>query len=145
MYLYFTYIKVGCIPEYWSELHPNFGIDKGRKEANLSRCNTLEQLLQISEYYLPPKHTGNGTSLYIGPCNQLGITASVIQSDLKEENLILGFNYVVEEYRETINSRAFGFKSLWSQIGGFVGMFLGCGLLQVSTNNKNDTDYCQNL
>ena len=61
----------------------------------------------------------------------MGITASVTQSDLKEENLVLGFSYVVEEYRETYNRRAFSFKSLWSAIGGFIGMFLGCGLLQV--------------
>ena len=123
--------KVGCIPEYWSDLHSDFSIDTIEKEGRSSKCNSSEQLRQISKYYLPPKHTGNGASLYTGPCIQLGITASVIQSDLQEENLVLGFNYVVEEYSETINSRAFGFESLWSQIGGFVGMFLGCGLLQV--------------
>ena len=60
----------------------------------------------------------------------MGITAGVTQSEV-EENLILGFNYFVEEYRETINTRAFDFKSLWSQIGGLIGMFLGCGLWQV--------------
>lgn len=118
---------VGCIPPYWSELHPS---SKTAFNDELYKCNTTEQLQLIREHYLPPKHTDNGTKLYIGPCNQFGITASVIQSDL-EENLILGFNYVVEEYRETVNRRAFGFKSLWSQIGGFIGMFLGCGLLQV--------------
>lgn len=118
--------KVGCVPPYWSELHPS----SDSTLNNLNKCNTSKQLQLISKDFLPPRHTDNGTSLYIGPCNQLGITASVMQSDL-EENLILGFNYVVEEYRETVNRRAFGFKSLWSQIGGFIGMFLGCGLLQV--------------
>ena len=123
--------KVGCIPPYWIELYPYTNTKPNDKPYyNFRRCNSSKQLQLISNHFLPPKHTGNGTSLYVGPCNQLGITASVIQSDL-EENLILGFNYVVEEYRETVNRRAFGFKSLWSQIGGFIGMFLGCGLLQV--------------
>ena len=58
------------------------------------------------------------------------VSAGVTQSDV-EENLIIGLNYFVEEYRETINRRSFDFKSLWSQIGGLVGMFLGCGLWQV--------------
>ena len=129
--------KIGCIPEYWSELHPDLSKKGGDVSVHLNKCNTSEQLQEIRRYYLPPKHTDNGTSLYIGPCNQLGITASVIQSDLKEQNLVLGFNYVVEDYRETINSRAFGFKTLWSQIGGFIGMFLGCGLLQVFKLNLN--------
>jgi len=131
--------KVGCVPEYWLNLDSNLKLETHEKSRYtnvgeiLNKCNTPEQLQEISKYYLPPKHTDNGTNLYIGPCNQLGITASVIQSDL-EENLIIGFNYVVEEYRETTNRRAFGFKSLWSQIGGFIGMFLGCGLLQVTYN-----------
>ena len=122
--------KVGCIPEYWEKLHSNFHLMDDH-QLPLNKCTTTEQFQHISSYYLPPKHTDNGTSLYIGPCNQMGITASVTQSDLKEENLVLGFSYVVEEYRETINRRAFSFKSLWSAVGGFIGMFLGCGLLQV--------------
>jgi hypothetical protein len=130
--------KVGCIPEYWLHLDSNRQQEAQEENSNanareiLNMCNTSEQLQQISKYYLPPTHTDNGTNLYVEPCNQLGITASVIQSDKNLENLIIGFNYVVEEYRETTNRRAFGFKSLWSQIGGFIGMFLGCGLLQVT-------------
>ena len=73
--------KVGCIPEYWSELHSNLATDYNDVHF-LSKCNTSVQLQEISKYYLPPKHTDNGTNLYIGPCNQLGITASVIQSDV---------------------------------------------------------------
>ena len=34
-------------------------------------------------------------------------------------------------FRETRNVKAFGLLSLWSQIGGFVGIFLGYSLLQV--------------
>ena len=125
--------KVGCIPDYWSELHPDLKtqVNMTRNTIPLEKCSKQNQFKLLSKHYLPPKHTDNGTNLYTGPCNQMGTTASVTQSDLNEKNLVLGFSYVVEEYRETINSRAFNFKSLGSAIGGFIGMFLGCGLMQV--------------
>ena len=123
--------KIGCIPDYWSELYSD-SEERSQDTSILNRCSSAKDYELLYTDFLPPKHSDNGTVLYIGPCNQMGITASVTQSDLKEENLVLGFSYVVEEYRETYNRRAFSFKSLWSAIGGFIGMFLGCGLLQVS-------------
>ena len=123
--------KVGCIPDYWLELHKDTHINDIHSENPLTKCSEEKQFQLLTSEFLPPRHTDNGTKLYTGPCNQMGITASVTQSDLKEENLVLGFSYVVEEYRETYNRRAFSFKSLWSAIGGFIGMFLGCGLFQV--------------
>ena len=122
--------KIGCIPDYWSELYSD-SEERSQDTSILNRCSSAKDIELLYTDYLPPKHSDNGTILYVGPCNQMGITASVTQSDLKEENLVLGFSYVVEEYRETYNRRAFSFKSLWSAIGGFIGMFLGCGLLQV--------------
>ena len=125
--------KMGCVPDYWSQLNEDIDLSESNNsnKNTLKRCTTQKQYKLLASEYLPPKHSDNGTSLYIGPCNQMGITASVTQSDLNEQNLVLGFSYVVEEYRETTNRRAFSFKSLWSAIGGFIGMFLGCGLLQV--------------
>ena len=123
--------KVGCIPSYWFDLDMETRKkQKNEYDYNLQKCTDSKELQLISQHFLPPKNTDNGTSLYVGPCNQLGMTASVTQSDV-EENLILGFNYFVEEYRETVNGRAFDFESLWSQIGGLIGMFLGFGLWQV--------------
>ena len=34
-------------------------------------------------------------------------------------------------YEEIINERDFGFESLWSTVGGFVGIFVGTSLSQV--------------
>ena len=129
--------KVGCIPPYWFEPYSDeSNKDKKLYDSSIRKCTDPEQLFQISEHFLPPKHTDNGTNLYDGPCNQMVVSAGVTQSDV-EENLIIGLNYFVEEYRETINRRAFDFKSLWSQIGGLVGMFLGCGLWQVIKYSRN--------
>ena len=122
--------KVGCIPEYWYEFHQSVD-ERGNQTTNLKKCSNKDDYKLIYTDFLPPKHTDNGTNLYIGPCYHMAISASVTQFDLNEKNLVLGFTYFVEEYRETNNRREFSFKSLWSAIGGFVGMFLGCGLLQV--------------
>ena len=45
--------------------------------------------------------------------------------------------YQTESYRETINNLAFDMATLWSQIGGFIGMFLGFSLLQVPQLSGN--------
>ena len=45
--------------------------------------------------------------------------------------------YQTESYRETINNLAFDMATLWSQIGGFIGMFLGFSLLQVTQLSGN--------
>ena len=122
--------KVGCIPDYWLELHQDSNL-KDNHNTPLQKCTKEKEFKLIAENFLPSRHTDNGTKLYIGPCKQMGITVSVGQSDLKEKHLVLDFSYVIEEYRETYNMRAFSYGSLWSTIGGFIGMILGCGLLQV--------------
>ena len=122
--------KMGCIPVYWSEFYAN-SEEGSQAKPNYENCFSADNYELLYTNFLPPRHTDKGTKLYTGPCNQMGITASVTQSDVKEDNLAVGFSYVVEEYRETYNRRAFSFESLWSAIGGFIGMFLGCGLLQV--------------
>ena len=129
--------KIGCIPEYWYEFHQRFeewrykGMDVEESTATFKKCSNPEDYKLLYTDYLPPKHTDNGTNLYIGPCNQMTTSASVTQFDFNDNNMLIGFSYFIEEYRLTYNRRAFSFESLWSAIGGFVGMFLGFGLLQV--------------
>ena len=36
-----------------------------------------------------------------------------------------------KSYEEIINEREFGLESLWSTVGGFVGIFVGTSLSQV--------------
>ena len=36
-----------------------------------------------------------------------------------------------ETYRETINREAFSLADLWSQVGGFVGIFVGYSIMQI--------------
>ena len=41
------------------------------------------------------------------------------------------FTYNMRKYQEIKNERDFGMESLWSYIGGYVGLFIGCSLLSV--------------
>ena len=54
-----------------------------------------------------------------------------VSTNLKSKKVILKIEYAATGFREMQNYRAFGLLSLWSQIGGFVGIFLGYSLLQV--------------
>ena len=45
--------------------------------------------------------------------------------------LDLTFRFIDRNYEEIINERDFGFESLWSTVGGFVGIFVGTSLSQV--------------
>ena len=47
-------------------------------------------------------------------------------------NLELNFEYRSDQYLEIKNIRDFGLLSLWSGIGGFVGIFLGYSMYQMS-------------
>ena len=44
----------------------------------------------------------------------------------------IGIRYSLATYKVATNNQAFTLLSLWSQIGGFVGIFLGFSLLQLA-------------
>ena len=44
----------------------------------------------------------------------------------------ISLTYSSKEYQEIINVRGFDFDSMFSGIGGFVGIFLGYSILQVA-------------
>ena len=43
----------------------------------------------------------------------------------------LGFTYSMTKYHEIRNERDFGMESVWSCIGGYIGLFIGCSLLSL--------------
>ena len=43
------------------------------------------------------------------------------------------FKYMEKTYQEIVNERDFGIDSLWSTVGGFVGIFVGTSLSQIPT------------
>ena len=83
---------------------------------------------------------------YDEPCLKMTIIAnSQVINNAAVGNSILTINYLVDEYQLIRNSRAFGFESLWSQIGGVVGIFLGYSLLQVPMVIRKITNWAKSL
>ena len=59
------------------------------------------------------------------------VTTTAVGDRMAEGHYEFQINYNVVDYLEITNNQAFDFESLFSQIGGFVGIFLGFSLLQV--------------
>ena len=79
-----------------------------------------------------PLNYENGMKLFTRNCREMMVSFDMSQEDISYDKAALGFlvNYGPEIYKNVRNTRSFGFYDLWSQIGGFVGMFLGYSLLQ---------------
>ena len=119
--------KVGCIPLYWKHII----ITKIKMEI----CNDPESMEQIW------KLTQNFSivhSLYDPPCNEMKTVVTYQQQKIVNywyregfRFLEIKFSYLDKSYQEVVNEREFGFESLWSTVGGFIGIFIGTSLSQV--------------
>ena len=55
-----------------------------------------------------------------------------ITNNAKIKNqLRIDFNFLTKKYEEVQNLREYGMDSLWAEVGGYIGIFLGYSLLQV--------------
>ena len=50
-----------------------------------------------------------------------------------------------ETYQEIVNERDFGIDSLWSTVGGFIGIFVGTSLSQIPTLIAAACNWIKNL
>ena len=98
--------SLGCVPKYWEEIYKS----AASNPSGLLQCNSSDQYAKSHKRYLPPNNFETVTKLYKEPCNQMKITANLIQKDLANPDnvMVLAFNYNSEEYRESINHCAFG-------------------------------------
>jgi hypothetical protein len=128
--------KAGCIPPYWKSLE--------NINADMPSCISSEQLKLIFDNL---SHSNEDSSKEINqlaevPCKKMMIstiltmkdTSTVAPSHLSRHSLFLTFDYksTQDVYFETTNTKDFGVEGLWSSIGGFVGIFLGYSLLQIT-------------
>ena len=125
--------KVGCIPSFWKSLiHDDIN--------KLPPCNKTSEYQEISNL-LPGvqnnKNIRNGTKLYTQPCYEMMITVTTYSRyeytifDEEKPHLSCIFYFEADRFKEIRNFQAFNLGEMWSQIGGFVGIFLGYSCLQV--------------
>ena len=113
--------KTRCLPPYWKYF--------GNKSTNLTKCISANQL-KISNRYSNSKKARRILNKLKPPCEEFSVTSSVDMRD--HGNLQLSFQYRSDQYLEIRNMRKFGLISLWSSIGGLVGIFLGFSMFQMS-------------
>ena len=131
-------MNVGCIPSFWQSL-----IDE--KTNKLPACNKTSEFHSISNF-LPGinnnKNIGNGTKLYTQPCYEMMVTVTTTSRyeytifNEEKPHLSCIFYFEADRFKEIVNHQAFDLGEMWSQIGGFVGIFLGYSCLQVNKNYK---------
>lgn len=118
-----------CIPGYWS----NLPIRESNEEHSFPLCSTSQELNKAYQYI---QNISSIISKDPLPCNEMAIS-STIQNKMLADSEIPGrihifIRYATLQYQQIINVRDFDFDSMFSAIGGFVGIFLGCSLLQAT-------------
>jgi len=112
--------EVGCIPIYWKNTMYT--------QLNLEICDTREDMETI--WNMLDNFTAIH-STYDPPCNEMELTVTYNARPTDGKLLFLKFKYLDKNYQEIVNERDFGLESLWSTVGGFVGIFVGVSLSQV--------------
>ena len=115
--------KVGCIPIYWRHiLNPN---------VSLPICN---ESIQLNQIYNLIRFSKNFLLTYDPPCVELMTPISTNRRMSQDfgTKLVITVLYATETFEEITNVRDFDIESLWSSAGGFIGLFLGYSLVQVT-------------
>ena len=111
---------VGCTPVYWKYIVP--------AEFKFETCYNAEQYQKVWNILQNFTQT---QSNYQQPCNEMKMEVTTGFLRYPDGNLRISVKYQDKTYEEIINEREFGFESLWSTIGGFVGIFVGTSLSQL--------------
>ena len=123
--------RVGCIPPYWKKFN-----EVGN---NLQQCGTKEDYKEI--IYMTEKSIKDKKDILASvgtPCNEMrtrvdlkSVAPFLNDYKMKDSETFVRILYMTDDYQELRNVRDFDMEMLWSNIGGFIGIFAGYGLLQV--------------
>ena len=127
--------EVECVPVYWKLLNAS--------KENHPPCNSTQQYKNLHVGY----NDGNfptprrWVQLKWVPCYQMVVSSTYRKQLTRTKTGGLGFTSrfririqyrdLGSEFFETVNTRDFGFESLWSSLGGIVGIFLGYSIIDV--------------
>ena len=113
--------SIKCIPIYWKRFNANHNA--------YPDCIQQHQLKQADDHINSYRKI---LTAYDSPCLEMDISAVQVANEQNpRDEILVKFVYVDDTFNEVINIQEFGFESLWSSVGGFVGIFLGYSLLQL--------------
>ena len=114
---------IGCIPPYW--------VNKVSNENELGYCSTAKE---FQDAYRKIDDRKTILELTEVPCNEM-ILLSIdsINADPRPipEDISVMFYYTEKTYEEIQYTKMMGFESWLSNVGGFVGIFLGYSMMQI--------------
>ena len=124
---------LGCIPIFWKDQSKNW-----LKSSNLTYCTNPEDYKRYWSHY--NSRQGNAAyGKYQSPCRKISLSYDLSSKEDFTELRIMGIigdlvvmvNYNTEEYEEIISLRKFDGESLFSQIGGLIGIMLGVSFVNI--------------
>ena len=122
-------MRFGCIPAFMAPFADEYVAVK-----KFEPCNQT-QYAEINNVGLDFKKI---QKMYTAPCTEMNIIVTVTDAiaNMRKNaatrgRLTFQLHYSSDIYRETVSVLAFDLATLWSQIGGFIGIFLGYSMLQV--------------
>ena len=116
---------VGCIPVYWKKImQDSLALKTCKTQAEMEKIwSRLQNMNEIQSSYHPP-------------CNHMKMAVAAVPQRIVFKyfpKFEFSFKYMEKTYQEIVNEREFGINSLWSSIGGFIGIFVGTSLSQLPT------------
>ena len=116
---------VGCIPTYWRDLPQSLSF-QSHQFNDCTRSQEYESFTDFNQYTTDPNIT------YGPSCTWPTIFSNLLfeDSNPRVESFIFDLKHESQYYVEVKNVKATTFDDLWCQIGGLVGVFLGCSLIQ---------------
>ena len=133
LYLQETVIsKLGCIPPFWmysfkdKYLNVPFSVQK----SQLEECTSLAKLQEINKYIMDilKNRLGDIQSPCLDMFNSIGW--NWIKTCAPEECGCIEISYLEKYYEEITQTEEFGFEQFISNLGGFIGIFLGYSMMQ---------------
>ena len=128
--------EIGCIPHYWNKLNPiplNYGL-----------CKTPDEMKKIWEILNSRSKSNKIRSKYLPPCDEMKLAATYDSSYDPYDSVLAEFYYMDKNYEMIVNEREFSLESLWSAIGGFVGIFVGTSLSQAPSLIASSWNWMRN-
>ena len=114
--------KLGCIPIYWKTFH-----------ALQKHWNVCESPEQLKYAFFNISDMKNFLELNKKPCNEMIIQTNDFLNSrplVSPKDGAIAFHYTEKVYEEIQYDKSMGFASWLSNVGGFIGIFLGYSMMQ---------------
>ena len=125
--------KLGCVPPFWS--------NRVNLTSFLKECNSLEELQQLKETVRDFRSIFHG---FQTPCTDMFSTVSLNKKNKNTFSWVTGITgttwnkharieilYADRYYEEIAQVEDFGVQDFISNLGGFIGIFLGYSMMQI--------------